>query len=292
MKGRITSRRLLGAVIAATAALAVAACGGSSSGGGSSTGGTSAAAGGSSSGSGKTYVVATSADFPPMSFRSTENASQVVGFEVDMLKSLMGHLGWKYKVVTSDFNGLIPSVQSGRVDMVVSDVYNTAERQKVVDFVDYLENSFAVMVSGKNKAKVHSYMDVCGQSLGVLTGSAPELEIAQQASKQCTSAGKKKITIRSYPAVSQELPQIANGHLFAILEEFTSLAYTQKKTNGKFAVAFPDPNTTKVGIVVKQNSPLEAKLRSAMQWYLTSPDYKQQAQKWGIQPKSLLANAS
>ena len=290
MGHNMTTRRLLGALLAAAAALAIAACGGSSSGGPSTGGGTTAAGGGSNSGSGKTYTIATSADFPPMSFRSSENASQVVGFEVDMLKSLMGHLGWNYKVVTSDFNGLIPSVQSGRVDMVVSDVYNTPERQKVVDFVDYLENSFAVMVAGKDKAKVHSYMDVCGQSLGVLTGSAPELEIARKASKQCTSAGKKPIGIRSYPAVSQELPQIANGHLFAILEEFTSLAYTQKKTNGKFAVAFPDPNTTKVGIVVKQNSPLEAKLRSAMQWYITSPDYKQQAQKWGIQPKSLLAS--
>jgi polar amino acid transport system substrate-binding protein len=289
MMGHITTRQLLGALLAAATALAIAACGGSSS-GGSSTGGGTTAAGGSSSGSGKTYVVATSADFPPMSFRSTEKASQVVGFEVDMLKSVMGHLGWNYKLVTSDFNGLIPSVQSGRVDMVVSDVYNTAERQKVVDFVDYLENSFAVMVSGKNKAKVHSYMDVCGQSLGVLTGSAPELEIARAASKKCTAAGKKKITIRSYPAVAQELPQINNGHLFAILEEYTSLAYTQKKTNGKFAVAFPDPNTTKVGIVVKQKSPLESKLRSAMQWYLSSPDYKQQAQKWGIQSKSLLSS--
>ena len=288
MMGHITTRRLLGALLAAAAALAIAACGGSSSGGTSTSGGTTAA-GGSKSGSGKTYVVATSADFPPMSFRATENASQVVGFEVDMLKSVMGHLGWNYKLVTSDFNGLIPSVQSGRVDMVVSDVYNTAERRKVVDFVDYLENSFAVMVSGKNKAKVHSYMDVCGQSLGVLTGSAPELEIARAASKKCTAAGKKKITIRSYPAVAQELPQINNGHLFAILEEYTSLAYTQKKTNGKFAVAFPDPNTTKVGIVVKKKSPLESKLRSAMKWYLSSPDYKQQAQKWGIQSKSLLA---
>ncbi|MFL5836897.1 MAG: ABC transporter substrate-binding protein [Solirubrobacteraceae bacterium] len=262
--------------VALAASVAVAGCGGDSDKG---TGG---------SGGGKTYTIATSADFPPMSFRASDDPNKVVGFEVDMLGHVIDRMGAKYKLITSDFNGLIPSAQSGRVDAVMSDVYDTAERRKVVDFVDYLKNSFAVMVAGSKAGGVHSYNDLCGKSIGVLTGSAPELEIARAASKSCTKAGKPAMTIRSYPAVSQELPQLDNGSLDSILEEWTSLAYIAKKAGGKYVVAFPDPHTTNVGFVVKKGSALKAKLQSAVQQYIRSPQYKQDAQKWGIPARSLL----
>ena len=280
------NRYALGA-LTGVVALALAACGSSNN---SSSSSSSTSSGSSSSNSNKTYVVATSADFPPMSFRSQSNPNQVVGFEVDMIKTIMGNLGWKYKLVTSDFNGLIPSVQSGRTDMVVSDVYDTAEREKIVDFVDYLKNSFAVMVASKNAAATKSYMDICGKSMGVLTGSAPELSTAKAASKKCTAAGKSSISIRSYPSVAQELPQVANGGLYSILEEWSSLAYTAKKSGGKYTVVFPDPDIINVGIVVKKNSPIEAQLKQAVKKYIASPAYKANAKKWGIQNRSLLSS--
>jgi polar amino acid transport system substrate-binding protein len=279
------NRLALGALVA-IAVLALAACG-SSSDDNSASSSTGASSGSSS---GKTYMVATSADFPPMSFRDTSNPDKVIGFEVDMVKTLMNNLGWKYKLVTSDFNGLIPSVQSGRTDMVVSDVYDTADREKIVDFVDYLKNSFAVMVASKDASSVHSYMDICGKTMGVLTGSAPELDTAKGASKKCKDAGKAGITIRSYPSVAQELPQVSNGNLFSILEEWSSLSYTAKKSGGKYTVVFPDPDIINVGIVVKKGSPLKAKLESAIKSYVQSPDYKANAKKWGIQDRSLLGS--
>jgi polar amino acid transport system substrate-binding protein len=292
--------RLSAAVAAsALAALVLAACGGS----GSSTSSTSAAATSSSSssaasttsggGGGKTYVVATSADFPPLSSRSATNASEVVGFEPDMTKALMDHLGWKYKTVTSDFNGLIPSVQSGRVDMVISDVYDTSERRAVVDFVDYLSNNFSIMVRGGDAAKVKSFLDLCGKPMGILTGSAPEVEAAKAGSKQCTDAGKPAITIRSYPAVAQELPPLSNGTIDAILETNVSLAYIEKQQHGKYKLVFDVPgNKTNVGIVLKKNSPIEAKIKEAVQWYIGTPQYAQNAKKWGLPTSALLKSGA
>ncbi len=167
-----SSIRLLAVAGAVIAAVVLAACGSSSK--SSSTSSSSA-----SSGGGKTYIVATSADFPPYTSRSATNPNQIVGFEPDMLKAIMAHLGWKWKYVTSDFNGLIPSVQSGRSDMVVSDVYHTAARAKVVDFVDYAQQSLAIMVTAADASKVHSVMDLCGKAVGILTGSPPEVTAAQ-----------------------------------------------------------------------------------------------------------------
>jgi polar amino acid transport system substrate-binding protein len=276
------ARPILALVVSGVAALVLAACGGSDSSSGSGSNS-------SSSGSGKTYVVATSADFPPLSSRSPTNANEVVGFEPDMTKALMEHLNWNYKTVTSDFNGLIPSVQSGRVDMVISDVYNTAERRRVVDFVNYLSNGFAMMVRGDDADSVKSALDLCGQSMGILTGSAPEVAAAKGQSKKCTDAGKPAIKTKSYPAVAQELPPLSNGTIDAILETNVSLAYIEKQQKGKFKVVYTVPGYAALaGIVLKKGSPLKKQLQSAVDWYIGTPQYAENAKKWGLPEDALL----
>ena len=291
--------RLRRGALAAAAVVLVAACGSSGSGGSSSsaapaatTGAASSAASSSaaSAGNGKTYVIATSADFPPFSSRAASNPNEIVGFEPDMMKAVMAHLGLKYKWITSDFDGLIPAVQSGRVDAVVSDVYDTAAREKVVDFIDYLKTGLSVMVSGANASKVHSFMDVCGHPMGVLTGASTELQFAQQASAACKKAGKPAIDIHSYPAVAQEVPALGNGNLYAMFEDTITEQLIANKHPGSLKVVFSDPAaSTPLGIAVKKGGAIEAKLRSGVAWYLTTGQYKSDAQKQGFPSSSLVS---
>ncbi len=279
--------RLSAVTGAVLAAVAVAACGSSSK--KSSSSSTSA----SSSSGGKTYIVATSADFPPYTSRSADNPNQIVGFEPDMLNAIMGHLGWKWKYVTSDFNGLIPAVQSGRADMVVSDVYHTAARAKIVDFVDYAQQALAIMVPSSKTSKVTSVTDLCGKNIGILTGSPPEVTAAAMISSQCKSAGKPAVTTHSFPAVSQELAPLSNGTLDAMLEADVTEAYISKQTNGKYKMVFELPSTaTHAGIVIAKGSPLRPKLVSAVNWYISTPQYKAAAKKWDLPASNLITSTS
>ena len=287
-----TRLRLAG--FAAAVVVLIAACGSSSS---SSTSSSSAGASRASStstasaaaSSGKTYVLITSADFPPFSSRSASDPNQIVGFEPDMMKAVMAHLGWKYKWATADFNGLIPAVQSGRADMVVSDVYDTAKREKVVDFTDYLKTALSLMVTSSNASKVHGWMDVCGKPVGILTGAATELQFATAASQACQKAGKPAIDIHSYSAVAQEVPALQNGNLYAMYEDtITEHLIANKQTN--FKVVYDDPQAaTPLGIAIKKGSPIEAQLKSAMKWYVASSGYKDTATKWGLPASALVS---
>ena len=290
--------RLGFAVVAAVVAVLIAACGssGSSSSSGSASSTSSAGAASSTStaaaaaSSGKTYVVITSADFPPFSSRSASDPNTIVGFEPDMIKAVMAHLGWKYKWVTADFNGLIPAVQSGRADMVVSDVYDTATREKVVDFIDYLKTALSLMVTSSNASKVHGFMDVCGKPMGILTGASTELQFATQASQACKKAGKPAIDIHSFSEVAQEVPALQNGTLYAMFEDtITEHLIANKQTN--FKVVYDDPQAaTPLGIAIKKGSSFESQLKSGMQWYLSSAEYKANATKWGLPASALISN--
>ncbi|HET6868855.1 MAG TPA: ABC transporter substrate-binding protein [Solirubrobacteraceae bacterium] len=289
--------RLRFAALAAAAVVLIAACGSSSNSSSSASSSSAPAAAASSSttsaaassGSGKTYVVITSADFPPFSSRSADDPNTIVGFEPDMVKALMAHLGWKYKWATADFDGLIPAVQSGRADMVVSDVYDTAAREKVVDFTDYLKTALSLMVTSSNASKVHGWMDVCGKPVGILTGAATELEFSQKASKACTAAGKPAIDIHSYSAVAQEVPALKNGNLYAMYED-TITEHLIANKQPDFKVVFDDPEaSTPLGIAIKKGSPIEAQLKSAMKWYVASSQYKDNATKWGLPASALVS---
>jgi polar amino acid transport system substrate-binding protein len=290
------AKRLRFAALGAAAVVLIAACGSSNS--SSSAGSSSAPAAAASTSSsttsaaassGKTYVVITSADFPPFSSRAADDPNTIVGFEPDMVKSVMDHLGWKYKWATADFDGLIPAVQSGRADMVVSDVYDTAAREKVVDFIDYLKTALSLMVTSSNASKVHGWMDVCGKPVGILTGAATELEFSQKASQACKSAGKPAIDIHSYSAVAQEVPALKNGNLYAMYED-TITEHLIANKQPVFKVVFDDPEaSTPLGIAVKKGSPIEAQLKSGMQWYFSSPDYKANATKWGLPTSALIS---
>ncbi len=284
--------RLRFAALAAAAVGTIAACGssGSSSSSSSSSGGAAASSTTSAAASnGKTYVAITSADFPPFSSRSATDPNTIVGFEPDMVKAVMAHLGWKYKWATADFNGLIPAVQSGRADMVVSDVYDTAAREKVVDFIDYLKTALSLMVTSSNASKVHGWMDVCGKPVGILTGAATELQFAQKASQACKSAGKPAIDIHSYSAVAQEVPALKNGNLYAMYED-TITEHLIANKQPDFKVVFDDPEaSTPLGIAIKKGSPIEAQLKSGMQWYVSSQQYKATATKWGLPATALVS---
>ena len=290
--------RLTAAVAAASLALVAACSSGGGSGNAKSSGTPSTTTGGSAGATtaplkSGTLTIGTSADFPPMMIRDTADPTKVTGFENDMIVALMKHLNQPYQIKISSFSGLIPAIQANQLDMVVSDVFVTAERQKTVDFVPYMKSGLSVLVAAKNGSAVHANTDLCGKAVGVVTGSPSEVQAADAASKQCQAAGKSALTVTSLPSVPDELTQIGNGRLFAIIEDELSLAYVQKQQPGKYAVPFTDPSTaTKIGVVVAKGSSLEPGLKNAVDWYLASPQYKTDAQKWGIPDSALLASSS
>lgn len=272
-------RRWAPVTAVAVAALIATACGSSSSGSGSA----------SSGGNKSQLTVGTSADFPPVSFKKN-GSSTITGFEDDMLKFLTPRMNATYKWQQLDFNGLIPALQSGRLDMIVSGLYHTAERAQVVDFVDYMKIPLAVMTQKTNQASVTGPMSLCGKSMAYLVGSPPELTQINDWSKQCKAAGKSGIKATGYQSVSQAVQNVSNGRTFAELEGDIIVLYVSNTQYGnKLGVAFNVPGgTSTIGIAVKKGSPLLPKVQSAMKAFIASPAYCSDAQKWGLTPGDLL----
>src|SRR5262249_23141374 len=79
---------------------------------------------------------AANAAYPPFNFKSESGESS--GLEVSLLVAVGERLGIKMKFTPSDFATVLPGVTAGRFDGGAAGFWNTEERQKVVDFINYM----------------------------------------------------------------------------------------------------------------------------------------------------------
>ena len=116
-----------------------------------------------------TLTVATSADYPPFEYYKD---SQIVGFEIDLMRAIAKEL--KHEVTFQDlpFDSIIGSLQAKRIDLAISGISATEERAKVVDFTTHYNTSRTVLIT--DDATISSMSDLKDKTVGVQMGSTYE----------------------------------------------------------------------------------------------------------------------
>lgn len=118
-----------------------------------------------------TLTVGSDTSFPP--FESLSGTT-VEGFDVDLATAIAKEIGiQKVVFLTEGFDTLIPSLQAGKYDVIVSGMFITDERKQSVDFTDaYGVANQAVAV--KAGAGIKDSTDLEGKKIGVQSGTTGE----------------------------------------------------------------------------------------------------------------------
>lgn len=124
----------------------------------------------------KTLVLGTSADFPPYEFHKTiDGQDQIVGFDIEIAKAIAEKMGAELIIEDMGFDSLLPALQSGRVDLVISGMTPTEERRQSIDFSDYYyKASQVVLIRSEDADKYKTMTDLEGVTIGVQKGSIQE----------------------------------------------------------------------------------------------------------------------
>ena len=153
-------RKLTAALLTAAMAISLTACGGSGDTASASTGETASVteAGGTTTASGKEVLrVAMSADYAPFDWLQeddsngavmTSNGSYMNGYDVLVAKYIAEKLDMDLEITQIDWDGLILSIQSGKVDCAIAGMSITSERSQSVDFSDPYYNAKVVAADG------------------------------------------------------------------------------------------------------------------------------------------------
>ena len=81
----------------------------------------------------KELVVGTAASMPPLNM--TMKDGQIAGFEIDLVQMFANAMGVKLTIRTIPFPELLPALEAGRVDLVISGMTITPERNLKYAFV-------------------------------------------------------------------------------------------------------------------------------------------------------------
>jgi putative lysine transport system substrate-binding protein len=77
------------------------------------------------------------------------NAEYAGGYDVEIAKKIADGLGKELVIVKSEWDGLVPSLTSDKIDAIIAGMSPTEERKKTIDFTDNYYTSDLVMVVKK-----------------------------------------------------------------------------------------------------------------------------------------------
>jgi putative lysine/arginine/ornithine/histidine/octopine transport system substrate-binding protein len=216
--------------------------------------------------------IGTEGAYPP--FNLIDNTGAVVGFDIDIAQALCARMGAECSVVTSDWDGIIPALNTRRFDFLVAAMSITEERKQAVDFTDpYITNKLRFVAPKTADFEVDE-ASLKGKTIGV---------------QRATIAGQwlednlgKVVRVRQYDTQENAYLDLAAGRIDGVLaDNFVQYEWLQSDAGANFEFkgepVFDDDD---FGIAVRKGDPLRERLNKALAEIIEDGTYDEIAAKY------------
>lgn len=213
--------------------------------------------------------------FVPFEFKGKDG--KYTGFDVDLWAAIADRIDIEYELVPMDFNGLIPGLTTGNLDVVLAAIFIKSSREKAIDFSHpYFRAGLKVMVRSDN-TDINGPADLKGKVVAVKTGTATVDYVK--------TLGAKKLT--QFPNIDQAYMEVATGGADAAMHDTPNvLYYIQTVGQGRVKAVGADVKAAFYGIGFQQGSPLRDKVNVALLEMMEQGEYDTLYEKWfGIAPE-------
>ncbi|OCG75596.1 ABC transporter substrate-binding protein [Microbacterium sediminis] len=212
--------------------------------------------------------------YAPMEYYD-EDGETVLGFDKELTDLMSEQLGVTFEWHNIVFDSLITQLKSDRIDMIMSGMSDTPERQQEIDFVDYYIAGAMLLVQKGNPEGLQSFADLCGLTIAVQRGTTQE-GYAQDQSATCEAEGQEPIEILSFDRETEAMLQVKNGRAVAGMQDYPVATYNARTSGGgeDFEVVGDQVQAGPLGIgVSKDDTELRDALQQAIQAVIDSGDY-------------------
>lgn len=224
-----------------------------------------------------TLLVGSDIAYPPVESFAADGTT-AIGIDPDIAKALGDKLGVTFKFTNGTFNGLITSLTSKRIDVIMSAMSDTKKRQASIDFVDYFVVGTSIIVKKGNPDGIKSLDDLCGKTIAIQQGTTQD-DVAEAQKKTC---GAKGLHILKFPTDPEALLQVKQGRAVADMNDFPVAKDIVKKT-GDYEVVGDQIEAGPYGIgVPKDQTQLRDALQKAMQAIIDDGTYAKILQKYDV----------
>ncbi|WP_317303255.1 basic amino acid ABC transporter substrate-binding protein [Acidaminococcus timonensis] len=220
----------------------------------------------------KELIVGTNPSFAPFEFTDKKDG-KVQGFDIDLINALAKKAGYEKVTIKSiAFDGLIPSLESGNIDVSITGMSITDARKQKVNFTDpYYESGLMALVKKDNDA-IKNLDDLKGKTIAVQIGTT--------GAKYAESIEGAKV--KTFDSSDLACLELKNGGADAVISDLPVLQYFLKQGGSAYAKSVGTPKKGDFyGIATaKKNKELCDKLNKALAELKKDGEYQKIYDKW------------
>ncbi|WP_047394001.1 basic amino acid ABC transporter substrate-binding protein [Cetobacterium sp. ZOR0034] len=218
----------------------------------------------------KLYVGTDATEFPP--FEYIENG-EIKGFDIDLIKEIGKILNKEIVLKNIQFDGLIPALQTGKLDAIIAGMTVTAERKKNINFSNPYYTSKQLLIVNKNST-LSTLESLKGHKVGVVLGCTGDVIATEMGNS---------ITLYRYNTTSESIMALnANKIDAVILDSEPAKNFVKNNSNLKYI----DNELAKEDYAIavgKQNLTLVKNINTALETLKSNGTFKKLNKKYFIE---------
>ncbi len=230
--------------------------------------------------SAETLRVVTDPSFVPFEMMDQETG-EMIGFDMEIIREVADRAGFEIDLNTMDFNGIIPALQTGNVDIAIAGITITEEREEIVDFSDpYYDSGLRILVR-EGDGDVTEFDDLEGKKIGTKIGSTSyDYLVGNLDSNE---------GVTPYPGSSDMYMALMSRAIDAVFYDAPNVGYfARTKGEGKVMTVGPLYEGQQYGIALKNGSEWVDDVNAALAAMKEDGTYKTIYEKWfGPMPEGM-----
>ncbi|MBS4223717.1 transporter substrate-binding domain-containing protein [Bacillus sp. FJAT-49682] len=220
----------------------------------------------------ETFKVGMEAGYAPFNWTQMDDANGAVkisgnaeyagGYDLEIAKKIAEHLGKELVIVKTEWDGLVPSLTSGKIDAIIAGMSPTEDRKKTIDFSDiyYTSNLVMVVKNGGAYEDATSIQDFKGAKITAQLNTFHYSVIDQ------IEGVVKETAMDNFPAMRVALESgMIDGYVTERPEAVSASAANEKFAMVEFTDGFvTSPEDTAIAVGLKKGSELTDKINEAL----------------------------
>jgi polar amino acid transport system substrate-binding protein len=233
------------------------------------------------------FSVCVDPTFPPMEFMAKADDKEPSGVDIDVARKLAELWGVQVTFTSMDFAGLLPSLQAGRCDAVISGAVLREDRLKTFNAVPYLDTA-SVLIAPKGAAPIADVKELAGKTVAVQSGTSYPGRM-EELNAELQAAGLEPIVIQQYPKQSDAIQQLQVGRAAFVVTQDTEIAYREFQDPGKFEVVYTLPAAAfePFSVYLPKDDAETAAVSEAVKTLVTNGALLEIVKKWNLSPSQL-----
>lgn len=219
--------------------------------------------------------------YPPWEYINPETLAPE-GYDIDLAAAITKAMGVANEHVNIAFDGLIPALQAGQCDAIISGLYDKPERREVVDFVNYAFSGSSLIVKGDSDLYFDDISKLSGHKVSVASGSTLEEDLVK-ASAELTAAGSPGIDIVTLQSGTDAFQQLIAGLVEVYYGSTDQAGYFNTQQPGMLKIASPQIGARPNGVAtLHKDRDLHEAIAAAFAAIQANGEYQAINEKWNF----------